>query len=114
MPKSCSKTITLSIGTDCGPAHVAGFEGRNAICLTAAFGNAPYVCKTVAVAIAHEVNETVASPHGPRIEAIEVSDLGKLLRADVHYHDVALIRAAIKLAPVSLRLLVIGETLSVR
>src|SRR6185437_4008336 len=70
----------FAVGTDRGPTHVAALERRHTIGFAAVFGDAPDVCESVAVAIADEINEAVMSPHGPRVETVEVSDLRKLFR----------------------------------
>ncbi len=59
------KNDCATIGADCGPTHVTGFETRDLIGLAAVFGDAPDVREAIAVAIADEVDKTIVPPHGP-------------------------------------------------
>src|SRR6266480_82464 len=94
--------------------HVATLKRSNLVSFAAAVGDPPNICEPATVAIADKIYATVFAPHGPRIQAVEISQLRKLFSRDIFDPNIRRISAAIILAPVNLALRVVSDALAVR
>src|SRR5207237_8115593 len=94
-------------------AHVAALESSHALSLAAVFRDAPDVGQATAIAIADEIYIAVMTPHRPRIQTVEISQLRELLRRDIFDPDIGLVCAEIGFTTVRLALSAICAALAV-
>src|SRR5262249_39867335 len=108
------KDDDLSVGADCGESNVSSLERGHALSLSSGFRYAPDVGQAIAFAITDKVNEPVAGPHRPRVDAIVVGNGGEFLCPDVHHRHICVHRPVVVLAPVDLTLSIDRQLCSVR
>ena len=104
----------LAVAADSGEADIAAGESRHLLGVAAGLAHAPDIGLALAFAVAHEVDEAVPAPERPRVHSVETGHVLESLGGQVHDGDVALIGAAVILAPVRLGLAVDGQLGTVR
>src|SRR5262249_32117793 len=99
----------LAVAADAGEADVAAVEMSDLLRVSAFFGDAPDVCKALALAVADEVDEAVLAPAWPRGDPVKGGQVLEGLGREVHDGHVALVGTPVIFPPVRLGLAIDRE-----